>query len=62
MEIKIDNLDIRDYFAGQALVGILSNSSDEFMSMTSDDIAELSYDIANEMLKEKEKINDRKSN
>ena len=54
MGIKIDDLELREYFAGQALAGIMANSHDDFVLMNNEQIAQLSYRMADAMIKERE--------
>lgn len=51
-----EGMTLRDYFAGQALTGILSNNSNDHK--TSKDIVRESYALADEMLAERERSND----
>ena len=48
--VPVDGIDLRDWFAGQALAGIMSDSR---ISMVGNDMyrAELAYQIADAMLK-----------
>jgi len=46
-------LTLRDWFAGQALSGMLNE--DCFTNPSAEDLAKWSYEIANAMLKEREK-------
>ncbi len=50
---KDTGLTIRDYFAGQALVGFMT-SKHNHMSYNPEDIAEYVYEIADAMLKERD--------
>lgn len=49
--IEIDSTLLRDYFAGQALVGILGMERDAFNNP--DKAAEWAYGLANAMMKER---------
>ena len=62
--IKHTGINLLDYFAGQALIGILSNN--QYLKLLrigigdghiTDEVNELSYDFAEAMLKEREKRN-----
>lgn len=50
-------LNMRDWFAGMALQGILANPSDIQSDRIWDYLAEISYNYADAMLKEREKLN-----
>jgi len=59
--MKVETLEeLRDYFAGQAIIGLLM-SEDHFQTEP-EQYARESYKIADAMIKEKEKTDDRKSN
>jgi hypothetical protein len=45
-------MDLRDYFAGQVIIGLLNEANSDF---TDDAIAELAYSLADAMMKAREK-------
>ena len=47
--------ELRDYFAGQALIGLLAGDSNEYFD---DNIAELSYALADAMMRRRERKED----
>jgi hypothetical protein len=51
LDSKSDGMDLRDYFAGQALTGLLTEAQADF---TDEAIADLAYSIANAMMKARE--------
>ena len=51
MSRKINEFTLRDYFAGQALAGIMSNIKDDFGDNPLETIAKICYDYADAMLK-----------
>ena len=54
VEEYVEGLSIRDYFAGQALVGLCSEDTDKFEDRV-ENIAMASYLIADAMIAEKNK-------
>jgi len=46
-----DGMDLRDYFAGQIIVGFLSNPKTDYSSRL---ISKLSFELADEMMKARE--------
>ena len=52
---KIDNFTLRDYFAGQALAGIMTNIKQDFGENPQEHIAKICYDYADALIKEREK-------
>ena len=50
--VSQDGMDLRDYFAAKALQGLLNEANSDF---TDDAIAELSYSLADAMMKAREK-------
>ena len=51
--IKIDNFTLRDYFAGQALAGIMTNIKQDFGENPQEYIAKICYNYADALIKEK---------
>lgn len=51
MSRKINEFTLRDYFAGQALAGIMVNVKQDFGDNPLENIAESCYNIADAMLK-----------
>ena len=51
---KIDNFTSRDYFAGQALAGIMTNIKQDFGENPQEHIAKICYDYADALIKERE--------
>jgi hypothetical protein len=53
-EYQFSGMTLRDYFAGQALTGILANNgtpwAPDIADVSDNDIAKASYDLADEML------------
>ena len=45
-------MDLKDYFAGQIIIGLLNEANSDF---TDDAIAELAYSLADAMMKAREK-------
>ena len=52
---KIDNFTLRDYFAGQALAGIMTNIKQDFGENPQEYIAKICYDYADALIKERKK-------
>ena len=50
-----NDMQLRDYFAGQALTGLLAGGSNEYFD---DNIAELSYALADAMMRRRERKED----
>lgn len=50
---KVDNFTLRDYFAGQALAGIMSNVKDDFGDNPLETIAKICYDYADALIKQR---------
>ena len=50
---KIDGFKLRDYFAGQALAGIMSNVKDDFGDNPLETIAKICYDYADALIKQR---------
>ena len=50
-EEKFNGMDLRDYFAGQIIVGFLANPSTDYSSRL---IVGLAYELADEMIKRRE--------
>ena len=50
---KIDNFTLRDYFAGQALAGIMTNIKQDFGENPQEYIAKICYNYADALIKEK---------
>ena len=50
---KIDDFTLRDYFAGQALAGIMSNVKDDFGDNPLETIAKICYDYADALIKQR---------
>lgn len=48
-------LNLRDYFAGQALAGIMTNIKQDFGENPQEHIAKICYDYADALIKEKGK-------
>ena len=51
---KIDNFTLRDYFAGQALAGIMTNIKQDFGENPHEYISKICYDYADALIKERE--------
>ena len=51
---KVDNFTLRDYFAGQALAGIMTNIKQDFGENPQGHIAKICYDYADALIKERE--------
>jgi len=49
-------MSMRDYFAGQALNGMLANSEEFGDAVPPEDVADFAYNIANSMLERREKL------
>lgn len=49
-------MSMRDWFAGKAVEGILSNPEDSFRDVDFKDAADFAYNIANAMLERREKL------
>jgi hypothetical protein len=50
---KIDDFTLRDYFAGQALAGIMSNVKDDFGDNPLENIANICYSYADALIKQR---------
>jgi putative salt-induced outer membrane protein YdiY len=50
--VQEDGMDLRDYFAGQVIVGFLANSKADYSSNL---FVKLAYEMADEMMKAREK-------
>ena len=50
---KIDGFKLRDYFAGQALAGIMSNVKDDFGDNPLETIAQICYSYADALIKQR---------
>lgn len=51
---KIDGFKLRDYFAGQALAGIMTNIKQDFGENPLQYIAKICYNYADALIKERE--------
>lgn len=51
---KQDGMDLRDYFAGQALTGLLTEHTGDYHDYA---LAELAYSLADEMMKARDNEN-----
>ena len=51
---KIYNFTLRDYFAGQALAGIMTNIKQDFGENPQEYIAKICYNYADALIKERE--------
>ena len=51
---KVNNFTLRDYFAGQALAGIMTNIKQDFGENPLQYIAKICYDYADALIKERE--------
>jgi len=47
-----NGMDLRDYFAGQVIIGFLANPKTDYSSKL---IVRLAYEVADEMMEEREK-------
>ena len=52
---KVNDFNLRDYFAGQALAGIMTNIKQDFGENPQEHIAKICYDYADALIKEKGK-------
>lgn len=52
---KVDDFTLRDYFAGQALAGIMSNVKDDFGDNPLENIANICYAYADAMIEQRKK-------
>ena len=50
---KVDNFTLRDYFAGQALAGIMTNIKQDFGENPQEYIAKICYNYADALIKER---------
>ena len=50
---KIDNFTLRDYFAGQALAGIMTNIKQDFGENPQEYIAKICYNYADALLEQR---------
>ena len=50
--VSQDGMDLRDYFAGQIIVGFLANNKTDYSSKL---IVKLAYELADAMMKERER-------
>ena len=53
---KVNDFNLRDYFAGQVLAGIMTNIKQDFGENPQEYIAKICYDYADALIKEREKI------
>ena len=51
---KVDNFTLRDYFAGQALAGIMTNINQDFGENPLQYIAKICYAYADALIKERD--------
>ena len=52
---KVNDFNLRDYFAGQALAGIMTNIKQDFGENPQEYIAKICYNYADALIKEKGK-------
>lgn len=52
---KVNDFTLRDYFAGQALAGIMTNIKQDFGENPHEHIAKICYDYADALLKQRVK-------
>lgn len=52
---KLQEFTLRDYFAGQALAGIMSNVKDDFGDNPLETISKICYDYADAMIEQRKK-------
>ena len=52
---KVNDFNLRDYFAGQVLAGIMTNIKQDFGENPQEHIAKICYDYADALIKEKGK-------
>ena len=55
LERKIPEMTLRDYFAGQALCGILTNIKEDFGDNPLEKITDICYNYADSMLKRRKR-------
>ena len=51
---KVNDFNLRDYFAGQVLAGIMTNIKQDFGENPQEHIAKICYDYADALIKERE--------
>ena len=50
---KVNDFNLRDYFAGQVLAGIMTNIKQDFGENPQEHIAKICYDYADALIKER---------